>query len=104
LTSDNTYNYSCDADLSYVDDISSAYITIMVLNADGQIENAVRRKVDGSQNDIQSTTSVIANTPNAVGGASELYDLQGRKVTGTAKPGIYIERQPSGSTRKIAIK
>jgi hypothetical protein len=75
----------------------------MVNNAKGQIENAVRRKLDGSQNDsAQATTSAIATEITKDSPIVELFDMQGRKVSLDAKRGIFIARHADGTTSKIA--
>jgi hypothetical protein len=96
------YGFSCDVDLSHINDINYAYLNIMVLNSQGQIENAVRRKLDGTQNDKLSTASALAVKPSADSHIIAIYDLQGRQVNpNTIRPGIYIARLADGTTRKI---
>jgi hypothetical protein len=103
LNSTDEYKYSCDIDISKVTNISNAYVNVMVNNAKGQIENAVRRKLDGSQNDsAQATTSAIATEITKDSPIVELFDMQGRKVSLDAKRGIFIARHADGTTSKIA--
>lgn len=103
LRSDTDYSYTLTADLSYVDDINNAYINILVLNKSGVIENAIRRKLDGSQNDNLSQSAVMEIMPDTAAGTATvvgIYDICGRKVTNPSS-GIYIERRSDGSTRKV---
>ena len=108
LSVDDTYNYSWSIDLSGVNNLDKASINVMVLNSAGQIENAVRRRVDGSQNDNIADTepgqSVLTPTAAATETESELFDLQGRRVNSVSRPGVYIHRSPDGTARRVMLR
>jgi hypothetical protein len=113
LYSDDTYDFTCTVDLSAVTNTDKASIVVMVVNSDGQIENAVRRRLDGSENDdlsaslgdMSSIRSVNAADAGENGSAEVVsrHDLQGRRIDSGTR-GIVVERLSDGTARKRLLR